>query len=831
MPPPGDLSAAPSPTAQKAVFISHAKTNVGPAMEIVAALEASGVPCWIAPRDIPAGTKWGHAIAAGLLECRLLLLLCSQDAYTSQWVEAEVGQADKKRLPILPVRLDRCDPPDELDLVIHRYQWIDAFPPPMTQHLAAVTAAVKQRLGVASDEPSPDKSALPAQIGHFHILEALDNEGTGTIYLAEQREPVRRTVALKVIKPGFDTADVIARFESERQALVRMGHPNIARVLDAGTSEQGQPYFVTEYVPGRPIIEFADTHRLSIQARLELFLQVCDAIAHAHSKAIIHRDIKPSNVLALFREDRACVKVINFGIAKALTGERLTDQAVVPTRTHDSEQYAGTSPEQVRGSDDLDTRSDVYSLGALMYELLAGFKPFDAERLRQATEAEAARIICEEDPLRPGARLKSLPKEQAERIATQRQSTPGALARKLHGELECILLTALHKERQRRYASPLLLADDIRNYLHARPLDAAPKSQIYRFRKFTRRNWAAMLVVALIIGATAGFMVRITLAERRAMEQQRIAKRINEFLLNILSRADPKQGNKFTMGDAIADSIKLLKSRDVKEDLPIEVQASIWDTVGNVQRALGTYDEAETNLEKALAMRRQVLAADDPDIGRTLDHLAHLIKDKNDDRKDKAELARAEKLYDEAIAIFRKSLREDDLDLATTLNDRALLLEAQAIRLPEAESNCKEALKIRRSKPAPDSDILQSMGTLVDIYRKQGEANFPRADQQIQEAINLAAASLKESDPNVARLKLQQGKLLLAEGKLDEAETACREALMIDIKTLPRGHRYVEHARQAVNDVLKRKRGNVQQVSVEEVELKQAEWENRPGVH
>ncbi len=809
------------------VFVSHSKENAPAAFAVVAALEGAGIRCWIAPRDIPPGSNWGQGIATGISECRVFLLCCSRESYASQWVLSEVAQAAKKGNAILPLRLDRAEPPAELDLLIHRLQWIDAFPPPVASHGDAIVSAVKQQLGAATDGQVGGGARMLTTIGHFHILEKLDDAGTGQIYLAEQREPVRRTVAIKVIKPGFDTADVIAKFESERQALSRMDHPNIARVVDAGTSAQGQPYFVTEYVPGRPIIDFADTHKLSIDARLELFVQVCDALAHAHSKGIIHRDIKPSNVLAMFKDDRATVKVINFGIAKALTGERLTDQTVA-AKVDDPEDLPNTPPEQARGSEDLDTRSDVYGLGALLYELLAGFKPFDVEALRQMTDAEARRVICEQDPIRPSARLKQAD-EPARRAASARESNPAALSRKLKGELECIPLRAMHKERLRRYGSPMQMADDIQNYCKFRPLvAAASRGRIYRCRKYVRRNWLMLALAAIVIGASIGFVTRIYVAERRATEHERTAKRINEFLLSILTRADPKQGNKFTMSDAIADSIKLLKSRDVKEELPLEVQASIWDTVGSVQRALGSYDEAEANLEKALDMRRKALEPNDPDIGRTLDHLAHLLKDMNDDRRDPAIYTRAEKMYDEAIAIFRKWPKEDDLDLAATLNNRALLLlESSPDRLAEAETNCKEALKIRRAKPAPDSDILQSMGTLVDIYRKLGPPGYTRAEEQIKEAITLASGSLKDNDPNLARLKLQYGKLLLAQERLDQAETACREALMIDVATLPRGHRYTDYARKALNDVLRKKGGK--DVTVEEVERMQAEAEKKSG--
>ena len=266
------------------------------------------------------------------------------------------------------------------------------------------------------------------QVGPYVLLETLGSGGMGTIYKAEQRQPVRRTVAVKLIKPGFDTAEVIARFESERQVLARMQHPNIAKVLDAGSTDIGRPYFVMEYVPGVPITEFADANKLSIRDRLKLFLQVCDAISHAHSKAIIHRDIKPGNVLAYISDKKPIVKVIDFGIAKALTGERLGNQTFNTAHGMVVGTYEAMSPEQAEGSPDVDTRSDVYSLGVLLYELLTGLKPFDSDALSKASEVEARRIIREQEPVRPSTRITSM-KDAATKVALDRQSKVDTLAR------------------------------------------------------------------------------------------------------------------------------------------------------------------------------------------------------------------------------------------------------------------------------------------------------------------------------------------------------------------------------------------------------------------
>ncbi|MGH7179660.1 MAG: serine/threonine protein kinase, partial [Tepidisphaeraceae bacterium] len=372
-----------------------------------------------------------------------------------------------------------------------------------------------------SDAPRLDQEA-PAlqQIGPYRILELLGSGGFGEVYKAERRVPMRQTVAIKVIKLGFDTKEIIARFNSERQALARMDHPNVAKVLDAGTTDTGRPYFVMEYVPGEPITLFCDAKKLSIKDRLELFKQACEAINHAHTKAIIHRDIKAGNVLAYLHDSKPVVKVIDFGIAKALTGDKLTEQTFNTERGQVIGTYETMSPEQADGSPDIDTRTDVYSLGVLLYELLSGFKPFDSATLRQAAEQEIKRIIREVEPPRPSTRLSGMG-EEATKIASARREDLSALSRRLHSELEWIPLKAIRKERDRGYASPLQLAEDINNYLEGKPLIAGPESKVYRTKKFLKRHSAGIATsVAMVFLLTAGigFYIHNIRAEQRKTE-------------------------------------------------------------------------------------------------------------------------------------------------------------------------------------------------------------------------------------------------------------------------------------------------------------------------
>ena len=358
------------------------------------------------------------------------------------------------------------------------------------------------------------------RVGPYVILGVLGQGGFGTVYKAEQREPFRRTVALKVIKAGFDTKEIIARFASERQALARMDHPHIARVLDAGSTEAGRPYFVMEHVPGTPVTAFADEHRLTLGQRLQLFTQACDAIAHAHQKAILHRDIKASNVLACFHDGEPTVKVIDFGIAKALTSDRLTDLTFHTAAGKVIGTWATMSPEQAAGSADIDTRTDVYSLGVLLYELLTGVAPFDLKTLAGSSDDEIQRIIREVAPPSPGVRLTELDAAARERLAQARSLRIHELHRSLKGELAWIPLKAIRKERDRRYTSVVELRDDIENHRAGRALIAGPESRSYRLSKLLQRHRtalgsAAALFLVLLLGL-AGTTTGLQHARRQA---------------------------------------------------------------------------------------------------------------------------------------------------------------------------------------------------------------------------------------------------------------------------------------------------------------------------
>src|SRR5262245_42758657 len=401
------------------------------------------------------------------------------------------------------------------------------------------------------DPPSPAEAPGTA-IGPYKLLQRLGEGGMGAVYVAEQQEPVKRRVALKVIKPGMDSAQVLARFAAERQALALMDHSHIAKVLDAGSTQAGRPYVVMELAKGDPITKYCDELHLPLRERLELFVPVCQAIQHAHQKGIIHRDIKPSNVLVCIQDGRPVPKVIDFGVAKALH-QKLAERTMYTEVGAVLGTLEYMSPEQAELSAlDIDTRADVYALGVLLYELLTGSTPLDRKRLKQAALTEAMRLIREEEPVRPSTRL-TQSKDSLSTLATLRRTEPRRLAKEVRGELDWIVMKCLEKDRTRRYETANGLARDVQRYLHDEPVEAGPPSATYRLRKLARRHRAAVVtltafVAVLLIAAPAStyLAIRATTAERLASrrlgeseEARRQAEGLSRHLVNIFSRPDP----------------------------------------------------------------------------------------------------------------------------------------------------------------------------------------------------------------------------------------------------------------------------------------------------
>ena len=406
-----------------------------------------------------------------------------------------------------------------------------------------------------SSSPRGSGDRQGTRIGHYKLLQKLGEGGCGVVWMAEQEEPVRRRVALKVIKLGMDTKNVIARFEAERQALAMMDHPNIARVLEAGATETGRPFFVMELVPGVPITKYCDQHNLPTSARLGLFTQVCQAVQHAHQKGVIHRDLKPSNILVTLQDGEPTPKVIDFGIAKATQG-RLTDHTLFTA----FEQFIGTpaymSPEQAEMSGiDIDTRSDIYSLGVLLYELLTGRPPFDPKSLLQAGLDEIRRIIREVEPLKPSTRLNTLADVDRDSIARQRGIAPAQLSLLLRGDLDWIVMKALEKNRNRRYETASGLAIDIQRHLQNEPVAARPPTTAYRISRLVRRNRFTVIAVSLVALALVVGTVVSTSQAMRARRAERVAGVERGKALEERARAEDLLG--FMLGDLRAQLAKV----------------------------------------------------------------------------------------------------------------------------------------------------------------------------------------------------------------------------------------------------------------------------------
>jgi serine/threonine protein kinase/Tfp pilus assembly protein PilF len=630
-------------------------------------------------------------------------------------------------------------------------------------------------------EVPPAATAIGTRIGRYRLASLLGEGGFGSVYHARQEAPVRRDVAVKIIKPGMDSRQVIARFEAERQALAILDHPHIARVYDAGTTEAGRPYFVMEYVPGKPITQFCDDNRLSIHERLLLFVQACEAIAHAHTKAIIHRDVKASNVLAYMHDGKPTVTVIDFGIAKALRGDRLTDASFNTEQGLVIGTYESMSPEQAEGSADIDTRTDVYSLGVLLYELLAGTKPFDHETLAVAAEQEIRRIICEVEPPRPSTRLSSLG-DAGVRIAQLRQSRQDTLAKQLRSELEWIPLKAMRKERARRYASPQQLIEDIQNYLDGQPLIAGPESRTYRASKFLRRNarGATLTVaVALSIVIVSVLYLRGMRAEQRrtqaalneASNQRDIARAVSSFLTeHVLAGATPERLPDNSIREGVVKAMLNPAAEAVAKDFrdkPL-TEAAVRSTLATSYRSLGRDDLGLPHAERALALRRQILGEDDPDTLGSINDVGALLLAMGKIRD-------AEPLYRQALSGFRRVLGDMHPDTLSTMCNLGHLLHEKG-EFAEAEPLLREALERRRRVLGENDpgtmESLNNLGALLLDERKLEEA-----EPLYREALERYRRVLGDNNPRTMGSMNNMAYLLAKRGKLESAETLYREAL------------------------------------------------------
>jgi len=674
----------------------------------------------------------------------------------------------------------------------------DSKPNDPTLDAPALSEAAAAMTAMAT---APLREGPGTKIGPYKILQLIGEGGFGSVFMAEQTAPVQRKVALKIIKLGMDTRQVVARFEQERQALAMMDHPNIARVLDAGATDTGRPFFVMELVKGEAIVDYCDKNNLAINDRLELFAQVCNAVQHAHTKGIIHRDIKPSNVLVSTQDGRPHIKVIDFGIAKA-TASKLTEKTLFT----EHRQLIGTpeymSPEQAEGNLDIDTRTDVYSLGVLLYELLTGTTPFSSKELRSAAYAEIQRIIREVEPPNPSTRLSQNTATIAS-VAAKRHTEPKRLGTLVRGELDWIVMRALEKDRQRRYETANGLAMDIRRYLTGEAVVAAPPSTAYRFKKFVRRNKGTVtaggvVAAALVLGmmGTAWQAVRAerergeAIAARDGETQQRKAAeaerdkatKIAEFMSETLKGAGPSvaRGRDIKMLKEMMDSAA---ARIEKGDLKTapEAELRLRGTIGDTYRELARYPEAARMLEPSIAMARLQHPGDHPDTASALTSLAGLLMDRGD-------LKRAEAPLREALGMWTRLEPGDHPSTADGMNNLAALLRGQG-ELAGAEPLLRESLAMRkRLFPADHSDVAIALGNLAQLLQARGD--LAGAEPLARESLAMWKRLFQGDHPDVALGLNNLAGLLNERGDDAGAERRYREALDMWERLFPEGHPY-----------------------------------------
>jgi TPR repeat protein len=683
-------------------------------------------------------------------------------------------------------------------------------------------------------------------IGRYKLLQKIGEGGMGVVYMAEQREPVVRKVALKIIKAGMDTRQVVARFEAERQALALMDHPNIAKVLDGGVTETARPYFVMDLVQGLPITQFCDEAKLSTRERLDLFLEVCSAIQHAHQKGIIHRDIKPTNILVTLHGDKPVPKVIDFGIAKA-TQQRLTDKTLFTQFQHFIGTPAYMSPEQASLSGlDIDTRSDIYALGVLLYELLTGKTPFDGKELLASGLDEMRRTIREKEPPRPSTRLRTLTNEELTTTAKHRRVEAPRLVSALRGDLDWIVMKCLEKDRTRRYETANGLASDIQRHLRNEPVVARPPSAGYRLQKLAQRNKAAFAAAGAVSGALLfglglatwlyvkekAARQRAVGAERKAEMQAARSTEVARFMKDMLAGVGPSMalGRDTAMLREILDKTAARISKDLtnQPEAEIELRTTLAETyrdlacfreaegmarqavqlarahysdehlgtaralrvLGLASANLGDRAQAETLLRQGLAMQKRLLPQDHPEIAESLDRLAHFLYHHQD------RCAEAERMQREAIAMKRRLFGNDDRTLPRSLNTLGEVLRdsrGPGRDLREAEALFREALALsERLVGKQDPEGAWALDHLAYLLREDGR--LEEAEAAVREALARQSQVLGEDHPDLVWALRNLAQLLEFEGKRAEAEALHRRELAIARKVWGDRHQKVMEA-------------------------------------
>ena len=664
--------------------------------------------------------------------------------------------------------------------------------------------------GAAAAERREAPPKHPGRIGHFTIIDTLGEGGMGAVYLAEQKEPVERRVALKLVHASLRSPEALARFNAERQAMARLSHSNIAALFEAGATEDGFPFFAMENVPGDTLVRYCDANRLDIETRLQLFSQVCAGVQHAHQKGIMHRDLKPSNLLVTEVEGEAIPKIIDFGIAKALDEPLTAATELTGLRAIGTPDYM--SPEALAGDPDLDTRTDVYSLGVVLYELLTGSKPNTPVSAGSSMRVNTGWVPA----IRPGMRLAKLDPIKLESIANNRSLTVSELKSHLSGDLDWIVMKAIAEEPGRRYASAADFAADISRHLTFEPVLARPPSARYRTGRFVRRHRlavaaATMVALALvlgIVGTTLG-LLRAKEAEAEARLEAQRAEQVSVFMTGLFEVSDPgeSRGNSITARELLDRGAGRIGTELGGQPL---LQARLMDTMGDVYGNLGLYDEAVTLEEKTLHLREAALGPDDPEVASSLNALGDLYRQQaryeasedaikrglniretafGQNHPDYAESLNslaavkfwfgqkdeAERLYQQAIAIREKNVDVDPVDLAASLHDLGWLLGDQG-RYVEAETALRRALDIRENVLGENHfEIATTLSVLASYQTFQGR--YQEAEALMLRALKIDQLVLEPDHPDIGESLLTLGTLHRFQGQLVEAEDYLNRAL------------------------------------------------------